>query len=175
MATHSSILAQRIPRTEEPGGLQSTESQRVGHHWVHTHTHTHTFICWLLWVCCCVQAFSSCRVQASHCGDFSLQSTDSRVHGLQQLLHMLVATPSLQGVDSVVVVHGLNRPEACGMHVRSSQASFPGIEPMSLELAGRFLTTGPPGKSLHKYFCHPSKIIIASLTSTVPSNESSKK
>ena len=27
MATHSSILAQKIPRTEEPGGLQSTESQ----------------------------------------------------------------------------------------------------------------------------------------------------
>ena len=27
MATHSSILAQRIPWTEEPGGLQSTGSQ----------------------------------------------------------------------------------------------------------------------------------------------------
>ena len=31
MATHSSILAWRIPWTEEPGGLQSTGSQRVGH------------------------------------------------------------------------------------------------------------------------------------------------
>ena len=31
MATHSSILAERIPWTEEPGGLQSTRSQRVGH------------------------------------------------------------------------------------------------------------------------------------------------
>ena len=31
IATHSSILAWRIPWTEEPGGLQSTESQRVGH------------------------------------------------------------------------------------------------------------------------------------------------
>ena len=31
MATHSSILAWRIPRTEEPGGLQSTGSQRLGH------------------------------------------------------------------------------------------------------------------------------------------------
>ena len=30
MATHSSILAWRIPRTEEPGGLQSTGSHRVG-------------------------------------------------------------------------------------------------------------------------------------------------
>ena len=31
MATHSTILAWRIPWTEEPGGLQSTGSQRVGH------------------------------------------------------------------------------------------------------------------------------------------------
>ena len=31
MATHSSILAWRIPWTGEPGGLQSTASQRVGH------------------------------------------------------------------------------------------------------------------------------------------------
>ena len=31
MATHSSILAWKIPWTEEPGGLQSMGSQRVGH------------------------------------------------------------------------------------------------------------------------------------------------
>ena len=31
MATCSSILAWRIPCTEEPGGLQSKESQEVGH------------------------------------------------------------------------------------------------------------------------------------------------
>ena len=31
MATHSSILAWRIPRIEEPGGLQSIGSQRVRH------------------------------------------------------------------------------------------------------------------------------------------------
>ena len=31
MATHSSILVWRIPWAEEPGGLQSTESQRVRH------------------------------------------------------------------------------------------------------------------------------------------------
>ena len=31
MATHSSVLAWRIPWTEEPGGLQSVESQRIGH------------------------------------------------------------------------------------------------------------------------------------------------
>ena len=31
MATHSSTLAWRIPRTEEPGGLQSMGLQRPGH------------------------------------------------------------------------------------------------------------------------------------------------
>ena len=31
MATHSGILAWRIPWTEKPGRLQSMESQRVGH------------------------------------------------------------------------------------------------------------------------------------------------
>ena len=30
MTTHSSILTWRVPRTEEPDGLQSTGSQRVG-------------------------------------------------------------------------------------------------------------------------------------------------
>ena len=34
MATHSSILAWEIPWTEEPGGLQSMWSQRVGQDWV---------------------------------------------------------------------------------------------------------------------------------------------
>ena len=33
MATHSSIAAWKISWTEEPGGLQSIELQRVGHDW----------------------------------------------------------------------------------------------------------------------------------------------
>ena len=33
MATHSSVLAWRIPETEEPSGLPSTGSHRVGHDW----------------------------------------------------------------------------------------------------------------------------------------------
>ena len=48
MATHSSILAWRIPWTEEPGGLQSTRLQRVGHDWV---TSLSFFIS-LWWLCC---------------------------------------------------------------------------------------------------------------------------
>ena len=41
MATHSSILAWRTPRTEDPGGLRSIGSQRVGRDCV---TNTFTFI-----------------------------------------------------------------------------------------------------------------------------------
>ena len=40
MATHSSILAWRIPQIEEPGGLQSMGSPRVEHNLVTEHTHT---------------------------------------------------------------------------------------------------------------------------------------
>ena len=59
MATHSSVLAWRIPWTEEPGGLQSMGSHRVGHDWsdlaavaaicIYIYTpHLYPFICW----CC---------------------------------------------------------------------------------------------------------------------------
>ena len=41
MATNFRILAWRIPWTEEPGGLQCMESQRIGHDWA---TNTFTFI-----------------------------------------------------------------------------------------------------------------------------------
>ena len=45
MVTHSNIPAQRIPSTEEPGGLQSMGFQRVGHDWT---TNTHTWVAkWL--------------------------------------------------------------------------------------------------------------------------------
>ena len=43
MATDSSILAWRIPWMEEPGGLQSTGSLRVGHDWATS-----------LWLLCCI-------------------------------------------------------------------------------------------------------------------------
>ena len=50
MATHSSILAWRIPWTEEPGGLQPVGSQRVGLKWLSTHIREgHLYLS--LWVC----------------------------------------------------------------------------------------------------------------------------
>ena len=50
MATHSSILARRIPWTEEPGRLQFMGLQRVRHDLVTEQTHTHMCVC----VCVCV-------------------------------------------------------------------------------------------------------------------------
>ena len=49
MATHSSILAWRIPMDKEPGGLQSIGSQRVGHDWLSIHS-THLLMVILLCV-----------------------------------------------------------------------------------------------------------------------------
>ena len=62
------------------------------------------------------------------------------VHGaLVQWLFLLQSMDSRR-VGSVVVAHGLLDP----WHMKSSQT---GTEPMLPALAGRFLTTGPPGKS----------------------------
>ena len=44
MATHSNILAWRIPWTEEPAGLQFMGSQKVRHVWADTCTNTHTYV-----------------------------------------------------------------------------------------------------------------------------------
>ena len=61
MATHSSILAWRIPWTEEPGGLQSMGWQRVGHNWVtFTHSLTHPY------ANCCLYSFGHILTKTLH-------------------------------------------------------------------------------------------------------------
>ena len=52
MATHSSILAWRIPWTEEPGRLQLKRSQRVGHDWANKHTHHIIFLFYVKYSAC---------------------------------------------------------------------------------------------------------------------------
>ena len=47
MATHSSLLAWRIPWTEEPGGLQSIGLHRVEHNWSDC-TCAHTILFWFV-------------------------------------------------------------------------------------------------------------------------------
>ena len=59
MATHSSILAWKISWTEEPGGLQSMGSQRVGHDWA---TNTYFLTCKLL------RTLKTCIILSHHSG-----------------------------------------------------------------------------------------------------------
>ena len=50
MATQSSILASRIPLTEEPGGLQSLVLHKIGHNWSDlAHAHKMDIQIGLLW------------------------------------------------------------------------------------------------------------------------------
>ena len=63
-ATHSSILAWRIPLMEEPGGLQSMGLQRVGHNRA---TFTFTFTSHRTWTQpCTLQPDSDMRAQRTH-------------------------------------------------------------------------------------------------------------
>ena len=48
MATHSSVLAWRIPGTGEPGGLPSMGSHRVGHDWSDLAAAAHIFYWWAI-------------------------------------------------------------------------------------------------------------------------------
>ena len=88
-------------------------------------------------LCCCMKAFSSCNkrgllccgARASHFGDFSC------------------GPQALGAWASGVAAHGLS---SCGTWASLTHGVWsvpgPGIEPMSLALQGRYLTTGPPGK-----------------------------
>ena len=82
------------------------------------------------------------------------------VLGLLSSCGMQVFSLSLRCVSSVVVAHGLSCPTACGILVPQ-----PGIEPASPSLAGRFLTTGPPGKSQAYYYYYNITYWIAFWTS----------
>ena len=58
MATHSSVLAWRIPWTEKPGGLQSVGSHRVGHDWSNLAAAGKTKQFFLLFLCSYSQCFA---------------------------------------------------------------------------------------------------------------------
>ena len=93
MAAHSSILARKIPWTEEPGRLQSKGLHRVRHNWAieHTHTHIHTHPYYQL---CESNLFISLRpgsstVREDHC---SLPKRGARGWNEMELVKCLVRT-----------------------------------------------------------------------------------
>ena len=117
MATHSSILAWRIPRTEAAEGLQSMGSQRVGHDWATELNWSNGLerLCYLLFVH--AKSFQSCPTlhYPKDCNP-----PGSSVHGiLQARILEWVAIPSSRG------------------------SSWPRDQTLkSPALAGRFFTTG---------------------------------
>ena len=77
MATHSSVLAWRIPWTGEPGGVQSMGSQRVGHDWVtNTHTPQYNYPAWV-----CAKLLQSCLTL---CDPMDCSLPGSSVHEVLQ-------------------------------------------------------------------------------------------
>ena len=100
MATHSSVLAWRIPGTGESGGLSSVGSHRVRHDRGNLAAAT------AVWVFVAVHRLSLVAVRIGLSAQwFLLQSMGSGVHRLQQLWH--------EGL--VGVVHRLAWPAACGI------------------------------------------------------------
>ena len=79
---------------------------------------------------------SSYASWASHCGDVSC-----------------CGAWALECVDSVVVGHGLRCSLVCGILVPG-----PRIEPVSPVMVGKFLTTGPPGKSPHSFYSNAKEL-----------------
>ena len=92
MATHSSVLAWRIPWTEKPGRLQSRGSHRVRHNWsdvaaasqqVFNPFFKNNFVYLFSFACagssCCVDILSSWGAQSSHCRGFFCCGTPSLV------------------------------------------------------------------------------------------------
>ena len=84
--------------------------------------------------CCCNLAFSSCSEQGlfSSCGAWASHRSGFCCFGALAVGYWA----------SVVMVHRLSCPAACGILVPG-----PGMESVSLALAGEFLTTGPAGGS----------------------------
>ena len=148
MATHSSTLAWRIPWMEEPGGLQSTGSQRGGHEWV-TSLSLSFFHSWTIRMEFCFLLGLS-LVQNIHCSlNSSIQSLClffcpvlSGFSGVQ-----LFATPWTVAYQAPLSM-GFSRQEYwSGLPFPSpGDLPDPGIEPRSPTLQADSLLSEPPGK-----------------------------
>ena len=159
MATHSSVLAWRIPGTGEPGGLQSMGLLRVGHDWV-TSLSLFTFMQWRRkWQPTPVFLPGESQGRGSLVG---CRLWGRRVrHNWSNLAAAAVYTCSVTQLyptlyDSMncspsgSVVHGFSRQEYWSLSYHppgdlphpGSKSSFP----VSPAVAGKFFASGPPGK-----------------------------
>ena len=126
MVTHSSILAWRIPGTEEPGSLQSTGSQRVGYDWATSLFHL--FKCPFVYLRsiseCCHMAVCVCVC----------------------LLSYLLLLATLWTKPARLLCPWDFPARILEWVAISSSRGFPdpGTQPTSIALAGGFFTTEPP-------------------------------
>ena len=100
MATHSSIPAWKIPWAEEPGGLQSTESERVRHSWAYELRKDHwrhsagchgdlSYLLTLMHFACIFWPwrYSTLDTSLSFFNEFSQDSSDFLTYGYGRLQH----------------------------------------------------------------------------------------
>ena len=165
MATHSSILAWKIPWTEEPGRLQSMGSRRVGHllsdftftlmHWRRKWQPTPVFLPgesqgrWSLVGC---HLWGHTESDTTEATQQQQQQRSNTQHGNHSCC--LLVKSCLTFLTSWTVAH--QAPLVCGftrqeywsglMLPTPGDLSHPGIKPASPALASGFFTTEPPGK-----------------------------
>ena len=95
VATHSCILGWRIPWTEEPGGLQSTGSQRVRHNWeTNTNPNVHIKVMFLLYSIKCIILLYLLKVHTLIKNTLLLKSTSHHLSLQAAVISLLVEGPT---------------------------------------------------------------------------------
>ena len=142
-ATHSSILAQRVPWTQEPDGLHFMGSQRAGHDWAHTYISRHQCVCvfmqiglwWFLFCFVCpIWAISVLFHTNWDCSIITLQ-----IEHPQALLHSFAfrTCPAMVVLTLECALEspgGLVRPQMVSPHPHSFWVSEPEVGPKNLHL-----------------------------------------
>ena len=137
MATHSSVLAWRIPGMGEPGGLPSMGSHRVGHDWGDLAAAAAKH--WEVRVCVCARARACVCVRACVLSRVWFFATPCHAAAHKTPLSVEFFQPRI--LEWVAISNSRYLPN-------------PGTEPISLAspaLAGRFFTTTPPGKHMYVF------------------------
>ena len=147
MATHSRVLARRIPGTGEPGGLPSMGSHRVGRDWSDLAAAAAVIIILRWKFFSQITGWGDCFFVCGYagpsllCAGLSLIAVSRGCSLLQWSGFSLQWLLLLQDTGSrvwalLVAVHG------------TWDLPRPGMEPMSSVSVGRLSTTGPSGKTL---------------------------
>ena len=151
MATSPSILAWRIPWTEESGGLQFMGSQRLRHYWM---TFTHSLL-WTRGLHLRIpsrqfkEVLVSLFCKGENCNSEQLSKWPNRHECMLSCVQPFAApwtvtrqAPLFMGFPRQECWSALPFPSLPGNLLE------PGIESMSPAVAGRFFTTEPPGKPM---------------------------